>query len=123
MLSIRNVNSGILFSVSSSMIPGSKRCRGWELGFTVEAMRREFPSAPLIGVGAVVVDQGRVLLVRRGTEPMKGQWSLPGGLVELGEPPAAAIRAVRAARAKTIETPAQERHVLQCHAVSESDPT
>ena len=99
MLSIRNVNSGILFSVSFSMIPGSKRCRGWELGFTVEAMRREFPSAPLIGVGAVVVDQGRVLLVRRGTEPMKGQWSLPGGLVELGEPLLAAV--VREVREET----------------------
>jgi 8-oxo-dGTP diphosphatase len=48
-------------------------------------MQREFPSAPLVGVGAVVVDQGRVLLVRRGTEPLKGHWSLPGGLVELGE--------------------------------------
>lgn len=41
--------------------------------------------APLVGVGAVVVDNGRVLLVRRGREPLKGQWSLPGGLVELGE--------------------------------------
>ena len=49
-------------------------------------MQREFPSAPLAGVGAVVVEQGRVLLVRRGTEPMKGRWSLPGGLLELGEP-------------------------------------
>jgi mutator protein MutT len=48
-------------------------------------MRREFSSAPLVGVGAVVVDEGRVLLVRRGTEPLKGQWSLPGGLLELGE--------------------------------------
>jgi ADP-ribose pyrophosphatase YjhB (NUDIX family) len=48
-------------------------------------MRREFPSAPLVGVGAVVVDEGRVLLVRRGTEPLKGHWSLPGGLLELGE--------------------------------------
>lgn len=48
-------------------------------------MRREFPDAPLIGVGAVVVDEGRVLLVRRGTEPMLGQWSLPGGLLEVGE--------------------------------------
>jgi ADP-ribose pyrophosphatase YjhB (NUDIX family) len=38
-----------------------------------------------VGVGAVVVDQGRVLLVRRGTEPLKGHWSIPGGLVELGE--------------------------------------
>ena len=49
-------------------------------------MQREFPSSPLVGVGAVVVNQGRVLLVQRGTEPMKGQWSLPGGLIELGEP-------------------------------------
>ena len=48
-------------------------------------MEREFPLAPLVGVGAVVVEQGRVLLVRRGTEPLKGQWSLPGGMLELGE--------------------------------------
>jgi ADP-ribose pyrophosphatase YjhB (NUDIX family) len=48
-------------------------------------MQREFPLTPLMGVGAVVVDEGRVLLVRRGTEPLRGQWSLPGGLLELGE--------------------------------------
>jgi ADP-ribose pyrophosphatase YjhB (NUDIX family) len=48
-------------------------------------MQREFPVAPLVGVGAVVAEGGRVLLVRRGTEPLKGQWSLPGGLLELGE--------------------------------------
>lgn len=48
--------------------------------------RREFPIQPLVGVGAVIVDdKGRVLLIQRGTEPMKGHWSLPGGLVELGE--------------------------------------
>jgi ADP-ribose pyrophosphatase YjhB (NUDIX family) len=48
-------------------------------------MHREFPLAPLVGVGAVIVDEGRVLLVRRGNEPMKGHWTLPGGLLELGE--------------------------------------
>ena len=48
-------------------------------------MQREFPEAPLVGVGGVVVDEGRVLLVRRGREPLKGQWSLPGGLLEIGE--------------------------------------
>jgi ADP-ribose pyrophosphatase YjhB (NUDIX family) len=48
-------------------------------------MQREFPETPLVGVGAVVVDEGRVLLVRRGTEPLKGEWSLPGGVLELGE--------------------------------------
>ena len=59
-------------------------------------MQREFPEAPLMGVGAVVVDGGRVLLVRRGTEPLKGEWSLPGGLVEVGEPlSVAVIREVR----------------------------
>jgi ADP-ribose pyrophosphatase YjhB (NUDIX family) len=59
-------------------------------------MQREFPSAPLVGVGAVVVDEGRVLLVRRGTEPLKGEWSLPGGLLELGERlEDAAVREVR----------------------------
>jgi 8-oxo-dGTP diphosphatase len=48
-------------------------------------MLREFPEAPLIGVGAVIVHEGRVLLVQRGREPLKGHWSLPGGLIELGE--------------------------------------
>lgn len=46
---------------------------------------RHFPTRPVVGVGAVVVDGDRVLLVRRAHEPLKGQWSLPGGAVELGE--------------------------------------
>jgi 8-oxo-dGTP diphosphatase len=50
------------------------------------SIRREFPACPLVGVGAVVVDYlGRVLLVRRAREPRKGEWSIPGGLLELGE--------------------------------------
>jgi mutator protein MutT len=48
-------------------------------------MQREFPDAPLIGVGAVIVQDGRVLLVRRGRDPMKGHWTLPGGVLEIGE--------------------------------------
>jgi 8-oxo-dGTP diphosphatase len=48
-------------------------------------VRREYPEAPIIGVGAVVIDEGNVLLVRRGQEPLKGEWSLPGGALELGE--------------------------------------
>lgn len=48
-------------------------------------MQREFPSTPLVGVGAVVVHEGRVLLVRRGKAPLKGHWTLPGGVLELGE--------------------------------------
>jgi 8-oxo-dGTP diphosphatase len=48
-------------------------------------MQREFPVAPLVGVGAIVVQDGRVLLVCRGTEPLKGHWTLPGGVLEVGE--------------------------------------
>ena len=54
-------------------------------------MRREYPEAPRIGVGAVVLHEGRVLLVRRGGRPSWGKWSLPGGLVELGESTAEAV--------------------------------
>ena len=48
-------------------------------------MKREFPEFPLVGVGAVIIDGGRVLLVRRATEPLKDEWSVPGGMLELGE--------------------------------------
>ncbi len=41
--------------------------------------------APLVGVGGIVVHESRVLLVQRGTEPLKGQWTIPGGLVDVGE--------------------------------------
>jgi 8-oxo-dGTP diphosphatase len=54
-------------------------------------MQREYPEAPVVGVGAVVVHAGRVLLVRRGSEPLKGHWSLPGGMLELGEPLTAGV--------------------------------
>lgn len=47
--------------------------------------QREYPPAPVAGVGGVVLSGGRVLLVRRGQPPMQGQWSIPGGAVELGE--------------------------------------
>jgi len=53
---------------------------------------REYPSVPRVGVGAVVLDAGRVLLVRRGKPPLAGKWSLPGGLLELGETTAEAAR-------------------------------
>ena len=62
-------------------------------------MQREFPSSPLIGVGAVIVENGRVLLVQRGQEPLKGHWTLPGGLLELGESLTAGV--VREAREET----------------------
>ena len=48
-------------------------------------MAREYPERPVVGVGGVVIDDGRTLLIRRGSEPLRGQWSIPGGTLELGE--------------------------------------
>ena len=48
-------------------------------------MKRDYPDRPIVGVGAVIVAEGRALVVKRATEPLKGQWSIPGGAVELGE--------------------------------------
>jgi len=48
-------------------------------------MRREYPDKPLVGVGAVIVRDNRVLLIRRGQAPLLGEWSLPGGVLECGE--------------------------------------
>ena len=46
---------------------------------------REYPDRPLVGVGGVVVEDGRALLIRRGSEPLLGEWSIPGGSLELCE--------------------------------------
>jgi 8-oxo-dGTP diphosphatase len=55
-------------------------------------MIREYPRQPLVGVGGVVIHRDRVLLILRGTEPLKGEWSIPGGLLELGEDLISAVR-------------------------------
>jgi 8-oxo-dGTP diphosphatase len=46
---------------------------------------RRYPQRPVLGVGALIVDGDRILLVERGREPLKGYWSLPGGVLETGE--------------------------------------
>jgi 8-oxo-dGTP diphosphatase len=48
-------------------------------------MAREYPEKPVVGIGGVVIEDGRALLIRRGSEPLRGQWSIPGGTLELGE--------------------------------------
>jgi ADP-ribose pyrophosphatase YjhB (NUDIX family) len=53
---------------------------------------REYPDCPRVGVGAIVLHRGRVLLVRRGQPPALGLWSVPGGLVDLGETTVQAAR-------------------------------
>jgi 8-oxo-dGTP diphosphatase len=49
------------------------------------ASSREYPERPVVGIGGVIIDQGRTLLIRRGSEPLRGEWSIPGGSLELGE--------------------------------------
>ncbi len=46
---------------------------------------REYPERPMVGVGGVIIENGRTLLIRRGSEPLLGEWSIPGGMLELGE--------------------------------------
>ena len=62
-------------------------------------MKREFPELPLVGVGAIIIEGTRVLLVKRAHPPLQAQWSIPGGVLEVGE----LIReaAVREAREET----------------------
>ncbi len=47
--------------------------------------RRDYPDRPIVGVGAVIIHENRVVLIKRGSPPLQGRWSLPGGVVELGE--------------------------------------
>jgi ADP-ribose pyrophosphatase YjhB (NUDIX family) len=55
-------------------------------------MAREYPEHPIVGVAAIVLRAGQVLLVQRGHEPAKGLWGLPGGMLELGETLAEGVR-------------------------------
>jgi 8-oxo-dGTP diphosphatase len=52
---------------------------------------RQYPQRPIVGVGGVILDEGKVVLIRRRYEPLKGEWSLPGGGVEVGETLEAAV--------------------------------
>jgi 8-oxo-dGTP diphosphatase len=67
-------------------------------------MQREFPEAPLVGVGAVIIEDSRVVLVRRAHPPLQAEWSIPGGVLEVGElVREAAIREAREETGLTVE--------------------
>jgi 8-oxo-dGTP diphosphatase len=48
-------------------------------------MAREYPDRPVVGIGGVIIEDGQTLLIRRGSEPLRGHWSIPGGTLEIGE--------------------------------------
>lgn len=48
-------------------------------------MQREFPSHPFVGIGAIIIEHDKVVLVKRAHPPIQGQWSIPGGVLEVGE--------------------------------------
>lgn len=62
-------------------------------------MKREYPDTPLVGVGAIIIENGAVVLVKRGHPPLAGEWSIPGGVMEVGETVREAV--VREAREET----------------------
>jgi ADP-ribose pyrophosphatase YjhB (NUDIX family) len=48
-------------------------------------MKRLYPDQPVVGIGVVIIKEGEIALIKRGNEPSKGKWTIPGGLVEVGE--------------------------------------
>src|SRR5580765_1926573 len=62
-------------------------------------MQREFPELPLVGIGAIIIEGEKVVLVKRAHPPIQGHWSIPGGVLEVGEMVREA--AVREAREET----------------------
>ncbi len=62
-------------------------------------MQREFPEVPLVGVGAIIIEDSRVVLVKRRHPPLQDEWSIPGGVLEVGETVRDA--AIREAREET----------------------
>ena len=62
-------------------------------------MKRLYPDQPVVGVGAVIIKQGKIALIKRENEPSRGKWTIPGGLVELAESPEQAV--IREAKEET----------------------
>jgi len=83
-------------TVRQSCECAARRVKGWESKEKEDVMSREYPDRPFVGVGVVIWRGDELLLIQRGKEPRRGQWSIPGGMQELGETTReAALREVR----------------------------
>jgi 8-oxo-dGTP diphosphatase len=65
----------------------------------VFCLKRLYPDQPVVGIGIVIVENQKIVLIKRGNEPARGKWTIPGGLVELGEPTENAV--IREAKEET----------------------
>ena len=69
-------------------------------------MKRLYPEGPIVGIGAIIIQNGRILLEKRGNDPGRGKWSVPGGIVELGEnPEQTVIREVQEETGLVVDAP------------------
>ena len=69
-------------------------------------MKRLYPDQPIVGIGVVLVNTGKIVLIKRGNDPGRGKWSIPGGLVELGEQiESAVIREANEETCLTVKNP------------------
>jgi len=67
-------------------------------------MQREFPETPLVGIGAIIIEDARVVLIKRAHPPLQAEWSIPGGVLEVGElVREAAIREAREETGLTVD--------------------
>jgi 8-oxo-dGTP diphosphatase len=82
-------HQGVLYTalsqVNSYARGGCFDCKPLQGRIPKVTLSREYPERPVVGVGGVVIENSRALLIRRGSEPLRGEWSIPGGTLELGE--------------------------------------
>ena len=79
------IESGLIRRQRGVLHPLSFQAESEAVPVNAERPSRQYPAQPIVGVGAVIIHDGKVVLVKRRFEPLAGQWSLPGGRLELGE--------------------------------------
>jgi ADP-ribose pyrophosphatase YjhB (NUDIX family) len=69
-------------------------------------LKRLYPDQPIVGIGIVIIKDGEIALIKRGNQPALGKWTVPGGIVEIGESlEAAVVREAKEETCLTVEAP------------------